>query len=250
MPFTLFHPACVLPLRRLSHRWVSLTGLVAGSVAPDFEKFAKMRACNAYSHTWLSILYFTLPVGIGLTFVFHLLVRDELTRHLPTALRTRFTRFGRFDWPQHFRRYYPAVVFSVVLGGVSHLLWDNFTHWKSPFASWFPFLKMPFSLNGVHFQGFVVLNAISSLAGMGYLLWLVRGLPQQPVSDPLPARAQGNYWLLLAAVAVLIVGIKFLLFASLGDIWDQIITCFAAPVFSLVLTSAWFKVQPQPGPLQ
>ena len=247
MPVTFFHPACVLPLRRLPKQWISLTGLVAGSVAPDFEKFVKMQAANCYSHTWPSILYFTLPVGLLLTFVFHLLVRDELTRHLPVPLQARLLRFRRFNWPQHFGRYYPAVIFSVLLGGVSHLLWDGFTHWQSPFAAWFPFLQMPFSLGRIHFHGFVILNVLSSMASIGYLRLVLGRLPTPPVDSSPVAPDLRAYWWTLVVVAGLIVGVRFMLFATLGTIWDKIITGFAAIVFSFILTSALFKAKQLTG---
>jgi hypothetical protein len=51
MPFTFSHPALILPLTRLPKRWVSATGLVIGSIVPDFEKFLKMNDGNTYSHT-------------------------------------------------------------------------------------------------------------------------------------------------------------------------------------------------------
>ncbi|WP_220463965.1 DUF4184 family protein [Adhaeribacter radiodurans] len=39
MPFTFSHPAIVLPLTLLLRKWYSLTGLVIGSLTPDFEYF-------------------------------------------------------------------------------------------------------------------------------------------------------------------------------------------------------------------
>ena len=39
MPFTFSYPAIVLPLTYLPRRWFSLTGLIIGSLTPDFEDF-------------------------------------------------------------------------------------------------------------------------------------------------------------------------------------------------------------------
>ncbi|WP_240482010.1 DUF4184 family protein [Flavobacterium psychrophilum] len=39
MPFTFSHPAIILPLRYLPRQWFSLTGLIIGSLTPDFEYF-------------------------------------------------------------------------------------------------------------------------------------------------------------------------------------------------------------------
>lgn len=37
MPFTFSHPAIILPLSYLPKKWFSLTGLIIGSLIPDFE---------------------------------------------------------------------------------------------------------------------------------------------------------------------------------------------------------------------
>jgi hypothetical protein len=51
MPFTFSHPAIILPLKYFKKKWFSLTGLVIGSMTPDFEYFVRMRIQSNYSHT-------------------------------------------------------------------------------------------------------------------------------------------------------------------------------------------------------
>ena len=49
MPFTPAHTALVLPF--IQKRYLSATGLIAGSVAPDFEYFFKMSTNGVHGHT-------------------------------------------------------------------------------------------------------------------------------------------------------------------------------------------------------
>ena len=37
MPFTFSHPAIILPLAKINAKYISLTALVAGSMAPDSD---------------------------------------------------------------------------------------------------------------------------------------------------------------------------------------------------------------------
>ncbi|HYM92834.1 MAG TPA: DUF4184 family protein, partial [Chitinophagaceae bacterium] len=78
MPFTFSHPAAVLPLNYVSKKYVSLTGLVIGSMTPDFEYFLRMRDRSYYSHTWKGVLWFDLPLAIILASIYHGMVRDVL----------------------------------------------------------------------------------------------------------------------------------------------------------------------------
>jgi hypothetical protein len=68
MPFTPAHPAIVLPLIR--SRYFSATGLIIGSLSPDFEYFFKMSVDSIYSHSKVGLFYFDLPVTIVLALLF------------------------------------------------------------------------------------------------------------------------------------------------------------------------------------
>jgi hypothetical protein len=91
MPFTFSHPAIVLPFAFLPRKWFSLTGLVIGSLIPDFEYFLRMRIKSNYSHTIDGLFWFDLPLGIILGYIFHYLVRDSLLNNLPIFLKSRFS---------------------------------------------------------------------------------------------------------------------------------------------------------------
>src|SRR5690242_10647193 len=137
MPFTFSHPAIVLPLSRLSSKWFSLTGLVVGSLTPDFEYFLRMRMAGSYAHTLQGVVVFCLPVGILLAFLFHNVARNSLLENMPAFLRSRLIQFSAFDWSAYFWRRWSIVVMSVLVGAASHLFWDGFTHAHGYFVKMF-----------------------------------------------------------------------------------------------------------------
>lgn len=137
MPLTFSHPAIVLPLSYLPKRWVSLTGLIAGSVAPDFEYFFRMKVYSIYSHTVLGLFWFDVPVAMMLAFVYHNMVKTAFIADLPGALYHRFAGYAVFNWSQHAKQNLPVVILSIIIGGASHLLWDSFTHITGCFVEHF-----------------------------------------------------------------------------------------------------------------
>jgi hypothetical protein len=127
MPFTFAHPAIVLPFNYCSKRYISLTGLVIGSLVPDFEYFLRMRIKSVYSHTLSGMLWFDLPLAILLAFFFHGIVRNQLIYHLPAFLYKRLQSYTTFHWYKRFFRSWFVVIVSTLIGIGSHLLWDSFT---------------------------------------------------------------------------------------------------------------------------
>src|SRR5687768_5125244 len=105
-----------------------MTGLVIGSMAPDFEYFIRMRVKSIYSHSFIGLFWFDLPVTILFAFVFHNVVRNVLTSNLPTFLVSRLTIYNAFDWRAYFKRHYVIVIISALIGSFSHIAWDSFTH--------------------------------------------------------------------------------------------------------------------------
>ena len=97
MPFTFSHPAIVLPFNYLPKSWISLTGLVAGSIAPDFEYFLRLEVKSLHSHTLVGLFSFNLPMALLLCFVFHQVVKKTLFKYLPVWFKKRFYRYDNFE---------------------------------------------------------------------------------------------------------------------------------------------------------
>jgi hypothetical protein len=128
MPFTFSHPAAVLPLAYLPKKYVCMTGLIAGSLSPDFEYFLFITMRSEHSHSIGGIFWFCLPVGLLLCFVFHDIIRNSLIDNLPLFLKKRHYNAKRFNWNRYFVKNWFVAILSILVGAGSHLLWDHFTH--------------------------------------------------------------------------------------------------------------------------
>jgi hypothetical protein len=141
MPFTFSHPALIVPFlyARKHYQWISATGLIIGSMAPDAEKFFRLKLASQHSHTVASIFYFSCPVSLGLAFLFHWLVRRPLIAHVPALLHQRLSKYADFSWPSYCRQHPWGVLFSILLGSALHLFWDSFTHDNTVLTSAVPY---------------------------------------------------------------------------------------------------------------
>ncbi|GGY39184.1 DUF4184 family protein [Streptomyces djakartensis] len=137
MPFTLSHAAAVLPAVRTDG-----TGrgplvpavLVAGSFAPDMTYYAASVVSGAMefgdvTHSLPGV--FTVDVLVAWTLVgLWLLVREPLVALLPRARQGRVAALLRCGAPR--ARVRPSLVLwwyvSAVLGALTHVVWDAFTH--------------------------------------------------------------------------------------------------------------------------
>ncbi len=128
MPFTFSHPAAVLPLSLIPKKWISVTGLVIGSITPDFEYFFRMEQDSMYSHTYGGIFWFDLPLGLFLVYLFNYLIRKDFIENLPVFLNTRFSKFSTFRRDLTSIKNLLFILFSLFLGILSHIIWDKLTH--------------------------------------------------------------------------------------------------------------------------
>jgi hypothetical protein len=233
MPFTFTHPAIILPLSYLPNRWVSMTGLVIGSLAPDFEYFFRMRIKRIYSHTIDGLFWFDLPLGILLAFIFHNIVRDSLINNLPPFLKSRFTVFNHFDWNSHFKRNWFIITISILIGAASHILWDSFTHEQAYFVQNISALQKSMDLFGRQIPILKILQHSSTLIGGIVIAFAIYRLPTNKTEK---GNVSIKYWLIVAGLILIVITGRLMNGFDLKQYGNLIVTAISAGLLSLVLT--------------
>jgi hypothetical protein len=125
MPLTLLtHPVAVVPLKLWRPRWFDGVGLVVGAVAPDIAYAADGYGVTIHSHAWHAPLWWAVPIAL----VGGRLVRwaaPVVAAHLPGGGRLALRDYGVLGTVRH---PWWVTAWSAVLGAVSHIVWDAFTH--------------------------------------------------------------------------------------------------------------------------
>ncbi|GAA2933044.1 MULTISPECIES: DUF4184 family protein [Streptomyces] len=208
MPFTLSHAAAVLPAVRADG-----TGrgplvpavLVAGSFAPDMTYYAASVLSGAMefgdvTHAFPGV--FTVDVLIAWALVgLWLLMREPLVALLPRARQGRVAALVRCGTPR--ARVTPSLVVrwyvSAVLGALTHVVWDAFTHLDRWGMRLFPVLGREVAGSPLYWY---LQYGGSAVAAVVIAVFVVRALRRAPVREPvgIPGLATRDRW---AASAVI-----------------------------------------------
>lgn len=234
MPFTFAHPAVVLPLNRLMRNKLSLTGLVTGSMIPDFEGFLLVTDVKTYSHTWHGMFWLDIPLGLGLAFLFHLVVRNTLIDNLPAFFKRRLIGYKELDWNYYFRRHWGSVLISLLIGIFSHILWDDFTHLTGFMVQHISFLRNWYSIGGKLYPVYKILQLGTSVLGMLAVVIWVGYSPQDP-----NVKRHNNwvYWIIVFCIMGAFVAFRFLLGLELFDISLLFVTAMSGALFGVTIAS-------------
>ncbi len=128
MPFTLAHPAAVMPLRRL--KFLQAQALIIGSMMPDLPYFFPPRFVfrvmpRTDTHTFVGSFLLDVPLG------FIVLCAVLLLRHPLTALLPDRAKWICMDAAERFSARpvnWLLAIPSILIGAWTHILWDSFTH--------------------------------------------------------------------------------------------------------------------------
>lgn len=166
MPFTFSHPAVAIPLVRCG---LPLSALIVGSMAPDFPYFLHLSTHYQYGHTWPGLFWFCLPAGLVVLWLFHALLKLPLLALLPSSHQARLMATCDFRFGP--ARQFALIVLALLLGAVTHLVWDSFTHAGGWSVAHFAILRAPVidSAHGTVFV-FKILQHGSTVLGAAWLL--------------------------------------------------------------------------------
>lgn len=168
MPFTLAHPAAVLPLSWLLGRHTMLSALVIGSMMPDAPYFLALSIDRGDTHSLAGLLWFCLPLGLIAFLLFHSLLKLPLAFLLPPRLSDRLPLEG---FPALGVQHLWTLPGSIWLGSLTHIVWDACTHKYGFFVDRIPLLtKLLFRFAGYNFWVYKVLQYVSGIVGLVILL--------------------------------------------------------------------------------
>ncbi|MFJ6215978.1 DUF4184 family protein [Streptomyces sp. NPDC092296] len=214
MPFTLSHPAAVLPFLRRGRARGPLvaSALVAGSMAPDVPYFADSLLHGAFgygtaTHSLWGVPTLDVAIAALLVAVWHGLLREPLTALLPdrwaaavrtlTAPRRHPPRAADGGW----------FALSAAVGAATHVGWDDFTHHDRAGVRLLPVLDTTVAGQPLHHLLQYGSSALALLWLAGYLVRTVRQAAREPATPApaagrrLPVRTRAAVFALLAGAA-------------------------------------------------
>jgi hypothetical protein len=192
-----------------------------------------MRIKSNFSHTIDGLIWFDLPLGLLLTFLFHNIVRNRLFENLPTFLKSRFSTFKNFDWNRHFKQNWLVVTISILIGAASHIFWDSFTHDNGYFVQTIPALQNSVDFSGRQIPILKILQHSSTLLGGLVIAFAIYKLPTNKTENE---NINLKYWVILAGLTLTIISIRLLSGLDFKLYGNVIVTAISAGLISLILT--------------
>ncbi|PKV66510.1 DUF4184 family protein [Pontibacter ramchanderi] len=241
MPFTAAHPAAIVPLLR-PNRWFSATGLVTGSIAPDFQYFLLFPFLDQSGHSLAGLLYFNLPVALVIASVFHLLVRRPAVAHLPNWFKSRALAVPQLNWLAYLKERWLVFAFSVMLGAFTHISWDSFTHETGFFVQQWPALRSMVHVMGYEIMFCRILQHSSTLVGFQFLLVYTWRLPSVAIPDSIPTRQKLLFWLGIGIAGMAFMGYALYASAFMRSPMGIVVSLLTGSMIGMIALSAAIKL--------
>ncbi|WP_405580879.1 DUF4184 family protein [Streptomyces sp. NBC_01092] len=229
MPFTLSHAAAVLPAVRTDG-----TGrgplvpavLVAGSFAPDMTYYAGSVLPGAMefgdvTHSFAGV--FTIDVVVAWALVgLWLLLREPLVALLPVRRQARVATLLRCGAPR--ARVRPSLAArwygSAVLGALTHVMWDAFTHLDRWGMRLFPVLGEEIAGSPLYWY---LQYGGSAVAAVVIAAFVTVALRRTPAAAPVgvPALSVRDRWCAVAVIGALAAGAAVQRASHWWDYWGS-----------------------------
>jgi hypothetical protein len=204
MPFTLAHPLAVYFFRKTR---LDMTSLVIGSMAPDSDYILHTQAGTILSHSLIGVIYYCLPITVGVAFLWHFIIKPSLASALPIPLVRKYSDWLSNSWEYKSLFRLLTILISAVVGILTHLAWDSFTHISGYFVQNIAFLtQITFIYN---FPVFKILQYGCGIVGAFLVLYVVV-LHSSKMPEPVVRRHPKIFWVTMLFVFVVFCIVRLL----------------------------------------
>lgn len=246
MGFTFAHPAVVLPFRNIQIKYLDFTSIVIGTMAPDFEYFIHFRPLQIIGHTLLGQVYFNLPIIIFIAMMYHYLLKEAIIVNLPKPYCYRYHYLVKRRWSINSLFRLVVVCYSGLLGALTHLVWDSFTHRSGFFVLRIGMLSKYFNILGIQIPIYKILQHGSTL--IGFIVIMICLYVSQDKTGVIISELQKRefskvmYWLGAIIISIIVLGLLIIQQDSLS-LGGFIVKSINSVLIGLVIMSIRYQFQ-------
>ena len=177
MPFTVSHAAAVLPLGRR----LSASALVIGAMVPDLPLFVPVDLGD--THSPAAMVTVNILAGLALFVLWHGFFARPVDWFAPSAVRRRLSPSQQPGLRRRLNspRKLATIVLSLLIGQVTHLFFDLFTHPGTPVTERLAVFSAPVAGLPVYFWAQVALSVVGLLLLAAWALRWFRQAPTYPL---------------------------------------------------------------------
>lgn len=237
MPFTIAHVAVIYPFRRLRIN-ISTTAFITGTIVPDVEGFFMMRHIRDIGHQWIGIFLFDIPLGLVLCYLFHHFVKLFLLMNSPGFFRQQYLKS---NWSGCSRNNYLLIIFSLLMGILSHFLLDGFTHRDGLFIHVFPLLLSKIVMLSFEIPVYFFLQIAFSIIGLFIIIKMIL-VENLNVYFNVFVTYASYHLTVLSSTTVLIFLLRLFIWPSYDSSLDILKCLVGAFMYSLLLISFIYRI--------
>lgn len=167
MPFTLTHPALVVFNKNNN---LNLLGLILGSMAPDFIYFILFNPSSNLGHTLNGFIFFNLPLCFLLAYIITTIIKCPFISNLPFGLSKYYTYLLDDKNKSISLKNVIVFTYSSLIGMLTHVFWDSFTHKTGFFVKNIKFLTESFNILSFKIPIYKILQHGSTIIGFFIIL--------------------------------------------------------------------------------
>ena len=215
--------------------------LVVGSMAPDLAYVFNGSRVSVWAHGFPGVVVFCVPVTLAVSLVVARLLSPVFWDHLPDVKPFRLHDYRgltvhRFAWG--------GAALSALIGALSHVMLDHFTHdwgWFAQHLNWYNSVLVDDFL-GRQWTVFRIIQYIGHVVGTVVCVWLLARYGRQrwmasPAAqvEPYPVTVGSTVAVAGAMLAGAVVGIAWILRDRSGSATDVIRVAAVCFVFLLAI---------------
>jgi len=166
MPFTVTHVLAVVPVHYYYRRFL-FSALAIGAMIPDLPMFFPLSSYT-FSHSLIGLFLFCLPLGMFAYYFYEMVLKCFVIDILPVKYASRLQGYRVF-YPTTTATQFCLIVTAILIGSLTHLIWDAFTHQSGWMVLRMPKLQAMIGLFSWQLPLYKIIQYGSSIVGLPLL---------------------------------------------------------------------------------